>query len=234
MPKLCEHAAAMDGKHATHTKVLVVEDHRMFAQALCAALEREDGIEARAVHSGREALTLLPDFRPHVVLMDVMLPGEGGVEVTRQVREIDHDIVVVMLSAYDDDVLKSRSLEAGATGYLPKTASLDTVVQTIRLARQGEPLMEPDEVDRLLRRTRRRRWEDASEVERADRLTPREREILQLMADGLAPPEVVERLGISRHTLRTHMQNVLTKLGVHTKTQALMVAIRHGKVAGRT
>ena len=127
----------------------------------------------------------------------------------------------------------AKAVEAGASGFLSKETALRELVSSVRLAYQGEPLIEPEEVRRVLRHLRHRRAQEATEQQRAERLTPRETEILQLMADGASPDQISERLGVSPYTLRTHVQNVLTKLGVHSKLEALAFAIRHGKVAAK-
>ena len=136
-----------------------------------------------------------------------------------------------MLSAHDDDLLKARALETGASGYLSKISPMDQLIGAVRKARRGEPLHEQEEVDRLQRRLQHRRSTDEGERERVARLSARETEILQLMAAGLDSQAVAEKLGIRHATVRTHTANALTKLGVHSKVEAVVMAIRHGKVA---
>jgi DNA-binding NarL/FixJ family response regulator len=127
----------------------------------------------------------------------------------------------------------AKAVEAGASGFLSKETALSEIVGSVRLAYQGETLMEPEEVRRVLRHLRHRRTQEADEKQRVDRLTPRETEILQLMAQGLPTDEIAAQLGVSPYTLRTHVQNILTKLGVHSKLEALAFAIRHGKVVAQ-
>jgi len=168
------------------------------------------------------------------VLLDVVMPGIDGIELAQRIAARAGGVRVLVLSEYQDDLLKSRSLRAGALGYLSKNESMERVIEAVRRVHAGEDLVDPAERERLLRRAERRRWQHATERQRADRLSARESEILQLMADGLGPGDIVGRLSITPNTLRTHVQNILTKLGVHSKTQAVMAAIRQGKVSTRT
>jgi DNA-binding NarL/FixJ family response regulator len=138
-----------------------------------------------------------------------------------------------VLATEQSDLQQARAVEAGAVGIVSKYESVEAVARAVRGAAAGEPLLSAEERRRLLRRLRHRRAERANAQQRADRLTPRETEILQHMADGARPEQIAAFLGITVPTLRTHVQNVLTKLGVHSKTEALAFAIRHGKVTAR-
>ncbi|HEX2068891.1 MAG TPA: response regulator transcription factor [Actinomycetota bacterium] len=124
-------------------------------------------------------------------------------------------------------------MEAGAVGYLTKITSLEELPELLRRASRGESLLEDEEAERLLRYLRHRRHQESTERQRANRLTPRQIEILQHMADGVPVQEIAKQLNMSPYTLRTHVQNILTRLGVHTKLEALAVAIRHGKISTR-
>jgi len=230
----CHHTVAMGRKAARPIRVLIVDDHRTFAQALSLALGLEPDLLPRAVSSAAEAAAAMDAEHPDVVLLDVVMPGIDGIEVAQRIAARAGGVRVLVLSEYQDDLLKSRSLRAGALGYLSKNESMERVIEAVRRVHAGEDLVDPAERERLLRRAERRRWQHATERQRADRLSARESEILQLMADGLGPGDIVGRLSITPNTLRTHVQNILTKLGVHSKTQAVMVAIRQGKVSART
>ncbi|MBI4261520.1 MAG: response regulator transcription factor [Actinobacteria bacterium] len=211
--------------------VLIVDDHRTFGEALRIAMDLERDLRVvGVVPDGDAAVETAVAERPDVVLMDVEMPGLSGIDAARRIKEASPDTRVVMLSAHDDELILARAVEAGASGYLSKSGDIDQVPSAVRQAFRGEPLISPDEVRRLLRHLRHRRSADADEAERVGRLTKRETEILQLMADGLAPDAIATRLGVSPNTLRTHVQNVLTKLAVHSKLEALAMAIRHGRV----
>jgi len=211
--------------------VLVVDDHRTFAEALAMAIGLEKDMVARVAWSGMEALHMVERDRPDVVLIDLQMPGLSGIETIRRLRELHPDGSLVVISAHDDDLSKARSVEAGARGFLTKLTPLSELPGLIRRARSGELLLESGESDRLLRLLRHRRHQLATERQRANRLTPRQIEILQLLSDGVPVARIAERLNMTPATLRTHVQNILTRLAVHTKVEAVAVAIRHGKIS---
>src|SRR5947208_1749248 len=215
-------------------RVLILDQQVMFAEALRAALAAQRDLEVVGVtHGPDQAATLAGEARAQVVLVDLGLPGDESIEAIRRLAEADPDGRVVVLSSDQGDLLLARAVEAGAVGIVSKFDSVEAVARAVRGAAAGEPLLSAEERRRLLRRLRHRRAERASAQQRADRLTPRETEILQHMANGARPEQIAAFLGISVATLRTHVQNVLTKLGVHSKTEALAFAIRHGKVTAR-
>jgi len=221
----------MEPRTRERITVLVVDDHRAVAEAIRGAMSSERGLDVSATWSGEEALEIVQRDPPNVILMDVAMPGMGGLEAAQRILEADPDVKVIMLSAHDDDLLKARALETGASGYLSKISPMDQLIGAVRKARRGEPLHEQEEVDRLQRRLQHRRSTYEGEGERVARLSARETEILQLMAAGLDSQAVAEKLGIRHATVRTHTANALTKLGVHSKVEAVVMAIRHGKVA---
>ena len=221
-----------NGARGKPITVLIVDDERTFGEALELALGREKDLRIVDVATdGTQAIRAVDMHRPDVVLMDVAMPGMNGIEVTRRIKEADPDARIVILSGHDDEHLLARAVQAGATGLLRKTEAVVNVASTVRRAHRGEALHAPDEVEVALRRLRHRRDRDDDAARRLERLTPRELEILSLMAEGQSPNEITAALRMSPNTLRTHMQNVLTKLGVHSKMEALVLAIRHGKVA---
>jgi DNA-binding NarL/FixJ family response regulator len=211
--------------------VLVVDDHRTFAEALAVAIGLEKDMSARVAWSGSEALRTVERDHPDVILIDLQMPGLSGIETIRRIRELHSDAAVVVISAHDDELSKARSVEAGARGFVSKLTPLSEVPGMIRQTRSGAPLIDPDEVARLLRVLRHRRHQLATERQRANRLTPRQIEILQMLSDGVPMAKICERLRMTSATLRTHVQNILTRLAVHTKVEAVAVAIRHGKIS---
>jgi DNA-binding NarL/FixJ family response regulator len=215
-------------------RVLIVDDHRTFAEALKTVIDLERGlVVTEVVTDGRSAIERVAVERPDVVVLDLEMSEVDGITATRRIKEADPDARVVVLSAREDEMLVAQAVEAGATGFVSKLRPVKDVTAAVRAAYRGESLLDAQEVDRALADLRDRREKDAVARMRINRLTPRQIEILQLMADGLAPDQIADRLEISRHTLRTHVQNILTKLGVHSKLQALAEAIRHGKVVAR-
>ncbi len=227
-----ETGGSNNGGRTQPITVLIVDDERTFGEALELALGREKDLRIVDVATdGTQAIHAVDVHRPDVVLMDVTMPGMNGIEVTRRIKEADPDARIVILSGRDDEHLLARAVQAGATGLLRKTEAVVNVATTVRRAHRGEALHPPAEVEVALRRLRHRRDRDDDAARRLERLTPRELEILSLMAEGRAPGDITGALRMSPNTLRTHMQNVLTKLGVHSKMEALVLAIRHGKVA---
>jgi DNA-binding NarL/FixJ family response regulator len=212
-------------------RVVVVDDHRSFAEALRVALDLERGVEVSAVcHDGAEALAAVRRKRPHVVLMDLRMPGVDGIAATKAVLEARPEARVVVLSGHDEEADVAQAVEAGAAGFLSKTVPMKDVARVVRAAARGDQLMAPEEVRRMRAVARRRRDQTAALRERVGRLSRRETEILQRMAQGLPPAEIALELDISANTLRTHVQNILFKLRVHSKMEALAAAIRFGKV----
>ena len=210
--------------------MLVVDDHRTFAEALALAVRLERDMEAQVASSGTDAVGIAQQEHPNVILLDIEMPGMGGIETIRRLRETYPEAKVVVLSAHDDDLVKARAVEAGAIGYVSKFTPLIDLPDTVRKAHKGEPILDKQERSRLLRHLRHRRHQEATERQRVNRLTPRQTEILQLLAEGIPASEIAGKLGMSPLTLRTHVQNILTRLGVHTKLEAMALAIRHGKV----
>jgi DNA-binding NarL/FixJ family response regulator len=207
-----------------------VDDHRTFAEALALAVGLERDLVARVAASGPEAVETVARTRPDVILMDMEMPGMDGVRAIRRVREAHHGTRVVVLSVHDDDLVKARAVEAGAVGYVSKLTPLSEVPDVVRRAHRGEPIIESREASRLMRVLRHRRHQESTERQRANRLTARQIEVLRLVAEGVPGHEIARRLKVSPLTVRTHVQNILTRLGVHTKPEAVALAIRHGKI----
>lgn len=211
--------------------VLIVDDERTFGEALQLALRHErDLVVVDVATDGEAAVRAASAHHPDVVLMDVAMPGVSGIEATRRIKEVDPEAQVLILSGHEDPLLLARAVQAGAVGLLRKTEAVAQVAASVRRAYRGEPIHDEDEVERALRRLRHRRAADADARQRLERLTPRERQILERMATGAQAPQIARSLGMSPHTLRTHTQNILMKLGVHSKMEALVLAIRHGIV----
>ncbi len=211
--------------------VVIVDDHRAFGEALAIALDKERDLEVVAVETdGASAADVAATVRPDVVLLDLEMPGMGGLEASPRIHEASKATSIIILTGSEDALAHGRAVEAGARGFLQKTAAIGEVADAVRRVHRGEPLNPEEEVAAALERVRRVRTRDGDMERRLDRLTPRELEILQSLADGHSPDEIARDLDLSRHTLRTHVQNVLMKLGVHSKLDAIVVAIRHGKV----
>jgi len=218
-------------------RVLIVDDHRMFTDALEMLLATEEGVEALgAMGTAAEALELCRQTCPDVVLMDLDLPGMDGAEATARVRELCPEARVVAITGIQDRMLIARAVRAGISGFVPKTRAADELMGVIRAAAEGEIVLPPGDPLGLLRTLA---GEEAAgpehypqDLQRAalERLTPREREVLQALAEGLTTDEVAARFSISPRTVNSHVGNILMKLGVHSKLAAVLLAVRHGAV----
>jgi DNA-binding NarL/FixJ family response regulator len=222
--------AATNGSTKSEITVVIADDHRSFGEAMQIALGRENDLSViEVVADGELAVSVTLEEEPDVVLMDLRMPGTDGIEATRRLRAEGSKSAIVILTGEGDDVSMARAIQAGARGLVHKTVPIDDLAEAVRRAARGEPLHRPAEVNRVLQVERERSDRDRDLERRVERLTPRETQILQAMADGMSSEQIAEDLGMSRHTLRTHTQNILTRLGVHSKTDAVIAAIRFGK-----
>jgi DNA-binding NarL/FixJ family response regulator len=204
--------------------VLVVDDHKLMAESLAKALDSEPDLTVVGVAANsREAMDRVRDHHPNVILMDFRLPDSDGADVASQVRAAVPGTKVVMLTGFTDDTALNRAIDAGCSGFIHKTAGLETVVDAVRRAHSGEPVFSATDLSRLVRQLR-------GETPVGSDLTPREREVLQLLADGVATDVLADRLYISKHTARSHVRNILAKLGAHSKLEAVAIALRAGLV----
>lgn len=205
--------------------VLVVDDHALFAQSLTMALESyaDVNIVGRADRVAG-AVAMAARHRPEVVLMDYRLPDADGVTGARKVKEASPESKVVIVTGVEDESVLASAMESGCSGFLTKSASVDELVGAVRQAAQGEAVVSPALLARLLPRLHRR-----EEISRFD-LTAREVDVLRLLAGGLSNAAIGEELGLSVNTIRNHVANILLKLGVHSKLEALSVAVREGLV----
>jgi DNA-binding NarL/FixJ family response regulator len=212
-------------------RVLVVDDHQMFAQALGMLLAEEEGLDvAGTVGTAEAALELVAQTAPDVVLMDNELPGMDGIEATRRVREISESTQVVIISAFPEPAMMVRAIEAGACGFIPKTQAADELVRVVRQAASGEMVLPAGDMHTVMSGL----WEGQrvrSDTDRLRRLlTSREIDILHGVANGLSTSELARALHISTATVQTHVKNILLKLGVHSKLEAVTFALRRGLI----
>lgn len=209
-------------------RVLICDDHALFRRGLMMVLEEEEGVEVIAEASdGNEAVDLATRHAPDVVLMDVRMPGRGGIEATRAIRDEMPATRVIMLTVSDDEDDLFDALKAGATGYLLKEISIDEVADAIRAVVTGRSLLSPQMATKLIA-------EFAALAQRAEgggagggpRLTARELEVLRHVAEGQSNREIAEVLGISENTVKNHVRNILEKLHLHSRMEAVMYAVR--------
>jgi DNA-binding NarL/FixJ family response regulator len=222
----------MRGGAATeHITIVIADDHRSYGEALQIALDQERDFDVvDVVERGVDAVKSAVDREPDVILMDLRMPNVDGIEATRRIRQEGTSSAVIILTGDDDDLALARAIEVGARGFLRKTAPMAEVAEAVRRAHHGQPLHAPAEVNAAIKTLRTRTRVDRDLQRRVDRLTPRELQILEAIAAGGTTEGMAAELGMSRHTLRTHVQNILTKLAVHSKTEAVVAAIRTGKL----
>ena len=203
-------------------RVLIAEDHSVVRAGLEQLLTGVDDIEVVATASnGAEAVEGVARLRPDVVLMDLVMPELDGTEATRRISAADGEVKVVVLTSFSDRNAIVDALDAGAIGYLLKDAEPEELVRGIRAAARGESPLDPKAARELL----------SARVERPPaELTAREREVLALLASGLANKQIAQRLGISEKTVKAHLTSVFARLEVTDRTQAALWAQRHGLV----
>jgi two-component system, NarL family, nitrate/nitrite response regulator NarL len=208
------------------TDLLLVDDHAAFRQALAFMLDREPDFTVVA-QAGTAAEAQAVDGAWEVALADLGLPDGGGAPLVESLADRG---AVVVLTASSSAGEHAAAYEAGAAGVVSKAAAMSDIVDAIRAVASGESLVEPAELVEILREARRYRQQKRESEELKQRLTPRERQVLQALADGKSNREIADALYISVETQRTHMVNILNKLGAHSQLQALVVAVRNGIV----
>jgi DNA-binding NarL/FixJ family response regulator len=205
--------------------VLVVDDHAMVAEAIVSTLgEQPDMRVVGLAHTVGDALVAAAGTRPDVVVMDYRLPDGDGIDATRRLRAECPQAVVVLLTGFADDATFLRALEAGCVGMVAKEHSVDELVAAVRAAAVGLPVGQ---------RSTQKSGTDRVAPRPPFDLTVREREVLQLLADGVSTDAIARRLVLSLHTVRNHIRNVLGKMGAHSRLEAVSLAMQHGIVTLR-
>ena len=212
---------------APPVRVLIVDDHQMFASSLAHALTVEDDLLVVGVATSLEgARTQTSATAPDVVLLDQRLPDGDGVGAIAALQSLRPSVQIVILTATTSERVLVAAMEAGAAGFIAKTQPLDDVIDGVRAAAQGESVVSSKLLSRLLPRLHRRSRAPATT------LTERERQILDLLAQGLQNADIAQRLSLSVHTVRNHVANLSAKLGAHSKLEVLAIAVRDGLVDG--
>jgi DNA-binding NarL/FixJ family response regulator len=210
------------GAAGGRTRVFLVDDHEMVARGLAAVLEREDDLHVvGTAASADECLRSAPASVPDVVVMDLRLGDADGLQTTRDLRAVLPETNVVILTAYADQWVMARALEAGCCGFLSKTARPEELIAAVRAAANGSTTFPRDAVERLVRH------DEAGE--RAG-LSARELEVLRLMAAGHSTNDIAATLNLSVHTTRNHVRNLMSKLDVHSRLDAVVTAARAGLI----
>jgi two-component system, NarL family, response regulator LiaR len=205
-------------------RVMTVDDHEIFRGGIRFLMLALDDIELVAeAHDGEEALSLCEQVRPDVVLMDMMMSGMAGIEATKAIREHYPSVQVLALTSFYDRELVQRAMQAGAIGYLLKGVSMEKLGEAIRSARAGQPTLSAEAVKALVQAP-----ESPHGI--GQDLSEREREVLELLAEGLSNAEIASRLVVSVAAVKYHVSSILSKLGATNRTEAVAVAMQHNLV----
>ena len=209
-------------------RVMIVDDHALFRRGLQMVLEAEDGIEVVGeAGDGQEAIQRAEEAMPDVVLMDVRMPKRSGIEATSALKELLPNVKILMLTISDEEVDLYEAIKAGASGYLLKEISIEEVANAVRAVEAGQSLISPSMASKLL-------TEFATMVKKTDdrqpinppRLTERELQVLKLVAQGFNNRDIAKDLFISENTVKNHVRNILEKLHLHSRMEAVVYAVR--------
>jgi DNA-binding NarL/FixJ family response regulator len=214
--------------------LLICDDHKVLTDALSMVVGVDESLHlvGPPVHTPEEGVVLASEQLPDVVLMDIMFKGSEmtGIEATRRIKERSPSTKVIVMTAHDEDRLMVEAVEAGASGFLSKDLPADEILRATKAAADGEVLIDPTTLTRLLAQVAREREEQRDAMALLDDLTERERQILQLLAQGKRNDDIASELYISPQTVQTHVRNILGKLRVHSKLEAVAFAVKHGAI----
>jgi DNA-binding NarL/FixJ family response regulator len=221
------HAGASTGE-AEKLRVLIVDDHALFRRGLQMVLKQEDDIEVVGeAGDGSDAVNKAQESMPDVILMDVRMPRRSGIEATEQIKDLLPHAKILMLTISDDEADLYDAIKAGASGYLLKEIPIDEVAEAIRSVWQGHSRISPSMAAKLLSEfaAMSKRAEERPQLP-APRLTDREMEVLRLVAQGMNNRDIAKALFISENTVKNHIRNILEKLHLHSRMEAVVYAVR--------
>ena len=202
-------------------RVLIVDDHEMVRDGLKSLLDDLDEFDVvGTASSGIEAIELCSKLRPNVILMDVLMPRMGGIAATSEIHKLSPEVKIIMLTGSDDSSLAVDALKVGTTGFLSKTTSVRELATAIRAAYAGKPTLSPEALHALIHASQ------SPEPLPNVSLSNRERDVLKLMAKGMNNADIAKQLVISHSTVKFHVSSILSKLGVHTRTEAVTFALQ--------
>jgi len=217
------------GGSMSKIKIMLAEDHVLVREGTKEMLDREEDIDVVAeAGDGEEAVRLATEQDLDIVIMDIALPKLNGIEATKQIKEISPGTAILVLTAYDDDEYVFALLEAGAAGYLLKDVSTDELVEAIRAVQAGESMLHPAIARKVVNRFSQHVEEE--EETPLEELTEREIEVLQLAGKGITNREIADSLSISHRTVQAHLSHIFSKLGVGSRTEAVVYALRKGLI----
>jgi len=209
-------------------RVLIVDDHALFRRGLRMVLEQESDVEVVGeAADGEEAVNVAQELMPDVILMDVRMPKRSGIEATEEIKDLIPHARILMLTISEDESDLFDAIKAGASGYLLKEISIEEVADAVRAVAAGQSRLSPSMASKLLTEfaAMSRRSEEPEQLP-APRLTDREMQVLRLVAQGLANREIAKQLFISENTVKNHIRNILEKLHLHSRMEAVVYAVR--------
>ena len=210
------------------TKILIADDHPLLREALCQVFSNQKDMEiVGQASNGEEAIDLASQLKPDILVMDIVMPKFDGLEASRQIKKIAPNTAILILTAYDDDNYVLGLLEAGATGYLMKSAKGQDLVEAVRAVRAGESVLHPKIIEKLLKQAMAKPAETV-ELKIKGLLSDREMEMLKLLATGMSNKEIAEKLCLSLRTVKAHMSNIFTKMNVASRSEALVESLKKG------
>ena len=208
-------------------QIVVVDDHPVLRDGLSAVLSTQPDFRVIGeAESGVEAVEIIVELRPDVVMLDLEMPEMDGVETLQRLREDDPDIRVIVFTAFDTDERILPAVQAGAQGYLLKGAPRDQIGQAVRVVHSGDSLLQPVIASKLLRQAS----QTADSTDALGSVTPRESEVLNLLAHGLQNKEIAAQLGISERTVKFHVGSILSKLNAGNRTEVVTIAVQRGLI----
>jgi two-component system NarL family response regulator len=209
-------------------RVMICDDHALFRRGLIMVLESEDGIDVVGeAEDGQDAIARVGDLAPDVILMDVRMPRMSGIEATRAIAAAVPSAKILMLTVSDEEDDLYEAIKAGATGYLLKEISIEEVATAVRAVMSGQSLISPAMASKLLTEfTSLAKKADERQAVPTPRLTDRELEVLKLVAQGMSNREIATELYISENTVKNHVRNILEKLHLHSRMEAVVYAVR--------
>lgn len=212
-------------------RIVLADDHAVVRGGLRALLQQQEDFQVVGEASdGREAVTLANSLHPDVIVMDLSMPILNGTEASRQITGQHPEIAIIVLTMHSDEAYVLRALKAGARGYLLKESAEADLIAAIRAVQNGKAFFSP-EVSRVLVQDYVRQLQDRDIEDSYELLTPREREILQLIAEGKSNKDVANLLNLSVYTVETHRGNIMEKLGLHTVPELILYAVRKGVIS---